>query len=637
ITGKPITIFSEDTITIYSAEDILTKLSPYFLHDITSINTPLAKKEGEALKKAHDTKHQKKPEQRLTGNQIFRYLELIPCKNLTSDIFSRLNTPGKSARLDMSNEEEARQPWLMIGQALHSYFEGSYEGCLVWDQWSQQGNKYDEEALYSTWKSFKEVEDGITIATIVALANAQKLEFIDTTSKGLPLGTPRNFTSYMAFFDYKIRLNLINNQLDISPPRHKLNEWGLNNLDTITSLNEAAALIHGDMQLQGIPPTAFTMPKLRHYLKLHASLPENQYHPIKDYFKDMKNTWDGKSRLDDLMSTIIPPDDVNLDCIDANRLFLRKWLIQVVAAAHASQKNSFMLNLVLILIGEQGIGKTKWVKSLFPPRLREFCAGDKEVQVSTFRSDAVKLTMELTSTLICNINEIDRSFHPSTFADFKAFLDKTSEQVVLPYGDAPVVKSRQTVFIGSTNKRHFLQDVSGNRRFYLLHTKNLIDNHTIDIDQLWAEVTTYYSNGEKWWIEKNTTNPKEIKALAIQTQVNNVGMFIKNEAIYEKLDDIFNAKAPISDWEKLDFVTIRSYLGLNDLVLNSKKFNETKYSIETWLKATPNYTIPWTGTGARAKRFYLMPPIRNAIAKLNKEDEIAALQARIKAIQDSSD
>ena len=56
---------------------------------------------------------------------------------------------------------------LTIGMALHQGTDGSEEGLALWNQWSHQSPKYDQEVLEAKWHSFKaEAEDGVTLGTL---------------------------------------------------------------------------------------------------------------------------------------------------------------------------------------------------------------------------------------------------------------------------------------------------------------------------------------------------------------------------------------------------------------------------------------------------------------------------------------
>ena len=62
---------------------------------------------------------------------------------------------------------------------------------------------------------------------------------------------------------------------------------------------------------------------------------------------------------------------------------------------------------------------------------------------------------------------------------------------------------RRTSLCASANDVHFMPDRSGSRRYWPIHVDsiNILPNSEFDIDQLWAEVWSEYTNGAIWWDE----------------------------------------------------------------------------------------------------------------------------------------
>jgi putative DNA primase/helicase len=57
------------------------------------------------------------------------------------------------------------------------------------------------------------------------------------------------------------------------------------------------------------------------------------------------------------------------------------------------------------------------------------------------------------------------------------------------------------VFCGTSNHSDYLQDSTGNRRFWSVPcTKADKERIAADRDQLWAEALVRYRNGENWWL-----------------------------------------------------------------------------------------------------------------------------------------
>lgn len=68
------------------------------------------------------------------------------------------------------NDDLEYDDWLAVGMAIHNATEG--KGVMLWDSWSQQSSKYNENAIRTKWTSFGSPHgEPITIATLKKLAS----------------------------------------------------------------------------------------------------------------------------------------------------------------------------------------------------------------------------------------------------------------------------------------------------------------------------------------------------------------------------------------------------------------------------------------------------------------------------------
>jgi predicted P-loop ATPase len=103
-------------------------------------------------------------------------------------------------------------------------------------------------------------------------------------------------------------------------------------------------------------------------------------------------------------------------------------------------------------------------------------------------------------------------------ASIKAMLSRQIDEARLAYGRYRTRSPRQFVMFGSVNDTHFLQDTTGNRRFWPVLVKpegtaeavvaRLVSNR----DQLWAEAAHYERQGE------SVILPEHLWAVAAKAQ-----------------------------------------------------------------------------------------------------------------------
>jgi len=539
------------------------------------------------------------PRKPLAIPYVQQLLNKIPVRCLTDDAFETFPT------LSLDNTTEARTPWLIVGQALHHEFNGSFVGFNLWSDWSKNGNKYDIDALDATWRSFDTTTDApITMATVIKLAEAQTPKYTEVDAKGKIYGTITNFYTYLAVSGITAATNAITYQPLIKVPLAKQQAWGCATTEGL-GLNTLANVINSDLRvLPRVTQSEFSVSAIKEFLRLVSC--STFVNPVEEYFKKCGEKWDGKDRMPEIMETITPMRS-HLSYTPTYLTFMRKWFTQVVAGACHKPDENAMLNLVIVFVGDQAIGKTKWVESIFPKEIREYCVAGKNLKHTKFQTESAKQAMELASTLICNINEIDRWINSWPEGDFKSFMDETIDRRVLPYGDSVQSLTRRTSFIGSTNSREFLRDPTGNRRIAIIHANKLNFQHNIDTDQLWGQFYNYWLRGETHYFDINS--PKDARAMVEQDFINKQAFAFPDDNTAYNLDEMFDASAPISEWKRMTLKEIRTLIGQS----SGRSFDvprSVKNTIIAWREQIPGAPPPEQGVGSRARVYYWMPPLR---------------------------
>ena len=206
--------------------------------------------------------------------------------------------------------------------------------------------------------------------------------------------------------------------------------------------------------------------------KKYLTLSAVPYHPVYKWI--MSKEWDGIDRWKEFYKSL---GVINENQELAN-IYVWKWCLSGCRAIISQE--GFVSENVLILKGDQGAGKTKWLTNLAP----KDCV-KTGIQLNPSNKDSV---LEATSVWIAELGEFDGTTSKSDTASLKAFLSKRIDYVRRPYGVAEEMIPRKSIFCASVNSDTFLVDDTGNRRYWILEIDEANEKHGIDMQQLWRQV-----------------------------------------------------------------------------------------------------------------------------------------------------
>ena len=199
------------------------------------------------------------------------------------------------------------------------------------------------------------------------------------------------------------------------------------------------------------------------------------YNPVLAFLNDLPQ-WDGQNHVARLFSRI--------PGISSEQLaYLSIWLRSAVA--HWLQLDTMHGNEVVpVLIGAQGCGKTTFLRRLLPQHLRQYYLDHLNL------SNKFDKEMALTNNLLVNLDELE-AIRPSQHAALKQTLSKNKVNGRPIFSRAQDDRPRYASFVSTTNNPHPLTDATGSRRYICLTIPKgqLIDNSgDIDYEQLYAQV-----------------------------------------------------------------------------------------------------------------------------------------------------
>lgn len=194
---------------------------------------------------------------------------------------------------------------------------------------------------------------------------------------------------------------------------------------------------------------------------------KHRENPLKEHFRKAFKEYDGKSRLDRVFIDYLGAED--------NELTVKMTRAFFAGLVHKVKNPNVKFDLVLDLVGGQGIGKTTMFEKL---------GGDYYTDSITSFSDKDSL-IEMSKNLIVNDDEMAIS-DKTDFATLKSFITKRTINIRVPYAETSKDYPKGFVLVRTTNNTEYLRDKTGNRRFITMmvgtdsKTKN-ISEFTDDI------------------------------------------------------------------------------------------------------------------------------------------------------------
>lgn len=226
---------------------------------------------------------------------------------------------------------------------------------------------------------------------------------------------------------------------------------------------------------------------------LAATGDQNPYNPAAEWILSVP--WDGKDRLAELSATLTVREEFPRHM---KELVLRKWLSSCVAAA--LHQGTFRCRGVLTLQGPQGIGKTAWIRRLVPDSGLSQRLIKLDHCLDTANKDSVTTAI---SSWIVELGELESTFKKDV-ARLKSFLTTDQDRVRRPYAKKDSFYPRQTVFCASVNDASFLVDHTGNTRFWPLPCTAIDFRHSINMQQVFAQLQQELKNARPdealWWL-----------------------------------------------------------------------------------------------------------------------------------------
>ena len=268
--------------------------------------------------------------------------------------------------------------------------------------------------------------------------------------------------------NYRFRRNTLNGKVEFQAKPNGKAECDVFRPLTKAALNSIVIRAKREQILEkGSPKTEIT-----EYVE-SEEVPE--YNPVQAFLTNLPE-WDGQNHIAKVFSRIpgISSEQLN---------YLTIWLRSTVA--HWKQMDMLHGNeCVPTFIGNQGCGKTTFVRRLLPPELREYYMDNLNL------ANKFDKEMALTNNLIVNLDELE-AISASQHAKLKQTLSVSKVNGRPIFGRTQEDRPRFASFVATTNNPHPLTDPTGSRRYICIQIPDgqLVNNEgEIDYGQLYAQV-----------------------------------------------------------------------------------------------------------------------------------------------------
>lgn len=222
------------------------------------------------------------------------------------------------------------------------------------------------------------------------------------------------------------------------------------------------------------------------------------FHPVRDWLGGL--AWDGVERAPGLLVDVLGVEDTPL-----HREMGRAFLVGAVARVMSP---GCKLDTMLVLVGAQGAGKSRFCAGLMPDAT---WFGDTPVDLRS--KDAY---VALQGKWLYELAEME-AVRGRSATRVKSFLSSPVDHYRAPYGRAAGDHPRQCVFVGTSNHPDLFDDGTGSRRFWPVQIGRVdLARLQRDRDALWAEAVVRYERGESWHLDAALDRERQATASRYQ-------------------------------------------------------------------------------------------------------------------------
>ena len=242
---------------------------------------------------------------------------------------------------------------------------------------------------------------------------------------------------------------------------------------------------------------------------------------------------------------------------EADRLWracFKKWFVAMVASW---MRDDIVNHQVLVLIGKQGIYKTTWLEHLIPPHLRAYAC--KLANSNDLNKDE---RLRIAEFGLISLDEID-SMNNRELNQLKSIITATDVNERAAYAYTKERRVRLASFCASGNRRDFLTDITGNRRWLPFEVESIQSPFTtlLPYERMYAQAWALAQDPFfSYWFDldeievleqhnqhfRDESNEEQLLPILFDVPAEGKGEFLTTAQISERLITYGNIKKPMA-------------------------------------------------------------------------------------------
>ena len=256
----------------------------------------------------------------------------------------------------------------------------------------------------------------------------------------------------------------------------------------------------------------------------------------------------------------------------------KRWFVAMVASW---MKDEVVNQQVLVLIGRQGIYKTTWLERLIPPHLRPYSC--KLANTNDLNKDE---RMRIAEFGLIALDEIDSMNHRE-LNQLKSVITSSDVNERAAYAYTKERRVRLASFCASGNRRDFLTDLTGNRRWLPFEVESIQNPYftVLPYEMMYAQAWALAQDPTfSYWFDldeievleqhnqqfRDESNEEQLLPILFDIPAEGKGEFLTTAQISERLVNFGNIKKPMA-LSRLGMV-----LGQQGYRAVTRKINDTR-------------------------------------------------------------